>query len=117
MDQQQENIVCPSCKAQVPSYSYFCLNCGKKLRAKPLSTGVGRQIIVYLVSFFIPPFGLMHAYKYFRQEGTAAKIIGAAAVVLTIIALYISYITIKRFTDFYTDLLNGNFEQYPNFAF
>jgi hypothetical protein len=53
----------------------------------PPSTSVSRQIIVYLISFFLAPLGLWYAWKYLKQEDQTSKIIGAVAIVLTLVAV------------------------------
>jgi len=55
-----ENIsaVCPTCHQPVSPEDYFCPNCGKDLKAKPLSVSITTQIGIYLLSIFLPPLGL-----------------------------------------------------------
>jgi hypothetical protein len=57
------------------------------LKKKPLSTALSRQVIVYLVSFFLAPFGLWYAWKYLKQEDNKSKIIGVTAIALTAISI------------------------------
>jgi hypothetical protein len=80
-------IICPSCCAPMLSSANFCSNCGKALRALPPATSVPRQILVYLVSFFLAPLGLWYAWKYLRQDDRKSKIIGTVAIALTIAAV------------------------------
>jgi hypothetical protein len=80
-------IVCPSCNAQITPSANFCPNCGNSLRAVSPATSVSRQIMVYLISFFLAPFGLWYAWKYLKQKDQTSKIIGAAAIALTIVAV------------------------------
>ncbi len=56
----------------------------------PPATTISRQIIVYLISFFLAPFGLWFAWKYLRQNDSKSKKIGVAAVALTIISVAIT---------------------------
>jgi TRAP-type C4-dicarboxylate transport system permease small subunit len=65
----------------------FCSNCGKSLRVLPSATTVSRQIIVYLISFFLAPFGLWYAWKYLRQDDRTSRIIGTVSLALTIVAV------------------------------
>lgn len=81
---------CPSCKMLTYAVYYYCPNCGKQLRARPLSTSVGRQIGIYLLSIFMPPFGFWPGFKYLMQPNTKAKIIGFIAVALTIASTVIT---------------------------
>lgn len=81
---------CPKCQLPVLANFYFCPNCGKSLRPKPLSVTVGKQIGVYLLSFLLPPLGLWPGIKYLRQSDDKAKIVGLVAIVLTILSIGIS---------------------------
>ncbi len=65
----------------------FCPQCGKKIHEPPPATSLGAQALVYCVSFFLPPLGLWYAYKYLKHGGGAEMKIGAAAIMLTVIAI------------------------------
>jgi len=84
-----EEKICRYCHAPVVEMDFFCPNCGKKLKDKPLSTSVSKQILVYLVSALFPPFGLVWTVKYIRQENSTKKSrnIGIAIIVITVISL------------------------------
>jgi len=83
-------LFCPSCHTSILPAFYFCPNCGKALRPKPLSTSLGKQISVYLISFFLPPFGLGPAFRYLSQKGALAKTIGIVAILLTTFSLAVA---------------------------
>lgn len=87
MDTIPEIIVCPSCQAVASTTANFCAQCGKKLKDTPLSTSVGKQIVIYLVSFFLAPFGLGYAFTYLKQPNTKARTIGIISLVLTVLAI------------------------------
>src|SRR5438552_17873142 len=87
---QPSTRTCPSCKTLTYAVYFFCPTCGKQLRAKPLSTSIGKQIGIYLLSFFVPPFGLWPAFKYLTQKEMKAKIVGLVAIILTILSLVIT---------------------------
>lgn len=90
---------CPKCKAEVPAEAYFCPNCGQVLRARPADTGIPKQILIYLVSFFLAPFGLGYAFTYLRQPDKKAKIIGWVAIGLTVLAILSTILLAKGFLD------------------
>lgn len=104
---------CPFCKNIVPENAYFCPQCGKPLKSKPVSTAIGKQILVYSISFFLPPFGLGYAWQYVRQEGRKSKIIGVIAILLTVFSLVISFwfldVTLKTLQDQMNQLNNLSF--------
>lgn len=83
--------VCPSCKTEVSILDFFCPVCGKKLKEKPLSTSISKQIFIYLLSTLLPPLGLWPAIKYLRQGDNKSKKIGIIAIVLTIISIIITF--------------------------
>jgi hypothetical protein len=53
----------------------------------PPATSVSKQIIVYLISFFLAPLGLWYAWKYLKQDDRKSKIIGAVVIALTIVSI------------------------------
>lgn len=87
MDTMPEITVCPSCQAVVTTTANFCSQCGRKLKNAPLSTSAAKQIIIYLVSFFLAPFGLGYAFIYLKQSNTKARTIGIISLVLTVLAI------------------------------
>ena|SRR3989338_1487474 len=89
-------LKCPICKADINSGFYFCPNCGKKIKDKPLSTTIAKQIIYFLVSAMLPPVGLWWAVKYLRQTDAVSKKIGIAIIVITVIA---TAVTLKLAID------------------
>jgi hypothetical protein len=103
-------MVCSACNASRPSSVNFCPNCGRRLRAIPPATTLSRQIIVYLISFFLAPFGLWFAWKYLKQGDNKSKRIGVAAIALTIISVAITIWTMAGLynsVSHYMRLLNG----------
>ena len=94
----EENIqaTCPNCKNQVLPIDIFCPTCGKKLKNGESSLGIQKQIGLYLLSFFLPPFGLFPAIQYLRQADSKSKTIGAIALALTVISILIT-ISLTKF--------------------
>jgi uncharacterized OB-fold protein len=88
-------VACPSCNAPAMASANFCPNCGKPLGTLLPSTSFSKQVVVYLISFFIAPFGLWYAWKYLKQDDQKSKIIGIVAVALTLLAIAITIWTIR----------------------
>jgi len=65
-----EIISCPSCH-----------------QSPPPSTSLSSQIILYLKTLILPPFGFFLGYKYLRQSDTKSKLIGLFVIVITIIEI------------------------------
>jgi len=86
----EPQLSCPACKQNILTEYYFCPSCGKKLKEKPQSTTILRQILIYLLSIFLPPLGLWPAIKYIKQKDNKSKMIGCIAIILTIISVGIS---------------------------
>jgi len=100
--------LCPTCHLELLPEFYFCPNCGRSVRPKPLATSISKQISIYLISFFLPPFGLVPAIKYLQQKD--GKIIGIIAIVLTVlsivIATYFTVAVIHSYSQLLTSQLN-----------
>lgn len=91
-------ILCPQCETPVDADALFCSRCGTKLKdVSPIS--VGKQIVVYLVSFFLAPFGLGYVFKYLRRESKLEKRVGYIALTLTILAIILELWVGKAFID------------------
>jgi len=76
--------------ATVPFSDFFCPNCGKQLKDKPPSVTLWKQVVIYSVSLFLPPFGLGYAWKYYRDGDKKSKIIALVAVVLTLVSIVVT---------------------------
>lgn len=85
-------IICPHCKAPAHDTDYFCPACGKKLKDPPLSTTLMRQLVVYAIAIFLPPFGLIPAIKYLRGDSQKAKTIGVVAILLTVVVIFLTVV-------------------------
>ena len=79
--------LCPVCHEPVRPEFYFCPNCGKNLKEKPLPTDAGAQIGIYLLSIITPPLcfltvGSWHGVKYLKMNDPKAKQIGIISIIL-----------------------------------
>jgi hypothetical protein len=98
---EQPPLVCPSCQYPVLATYFFCPNCGKKLKERPLSTSLWKQVGVYVMSILLPPFGLIPAIRYLSQPDTKSKMVGVVALLLTAVATFVTvYYTIVFVDEF-----------------
>ncbi len=81
-----EPLTCPNCQLQLTDAVYFCPNCGKKIKEPPPSTSLWKQLSIYSISIFLPPFGLVPGIKYFLQKDQKTAMIGLIAIILTVIS-------------------------------
>jgi hypothetical protein len=102
-----ESSLCPICQYKTQSDWYFCPNCGKELKEKPPVISVFKQIIIYLVSFFLTPLGLGWGLKYIRYKDRKTKIIGMISIILTIVSIILMFGAAKNFIDQYAKTLNN----------
>jgi uncharacterized membrane protein YvbJ len=110
----ESQIVCHHCKSNVGPSDYFCPNCGKKLREKPQSTALLKQLLVYTVSFFLPPLGLWPAIKYLRQPDQKSRCIGWAAIILTIVSVILSVYLSVNMLNSLNEQLYSELNMYQN---
>jgi uncharacterized membrane protein YvbJ len=100
-------IKCKECGHEISDEALVCPNCGKPQRDKPLSVSLSRQIIIYFVSLFLPPFGLWYVWKYLKQKDSKSKKIGITAIILTIISVIATIYLIKEITTSISQTLNS----------
>jgi hypothetical protein len=90
------SLVCPQCHLPVQPEFYFCPNCGKALKEKPLSTSTGTQVWIYALSIIMPLIAFLAisywpGIKYFRSSDEQAKQIGMIAIALMTISTIITF--------------------------
>jgi len=98
---------CRYCGAHILPEDYFCPNCGKELRVKPVSMGIWKQIGIYLLSFLLPPLGLWPGIKYLRQPDKKVKTVGIVSILLTVISIALTFWITAIFMNGYSQMLNG----------
>ena len=86
--------VCPVCHFPMQPEFYFCPNCGKPVKEKPLSISVVTQAWIYALSIALPWLafiflGYWPGMKYMRAEDERAKQIGIIAAVLMAVSTVI----------------------------
>ena|SRR5260221_5495030 len=87
-------LVCPNCGNILVPGDLFCPKCGAKIVNQPQSVGIGKQIYVYFVALFLPPFGLIWTWKYLKASSPQIKRVGIIALILTIVGILLTLWTI-----------------------
>ena len=85
---------CPKCRTALQPADSFCPQCGEKLNEPSLTLSFGRTIVIYLISFFVPPSGLYYGYIYLKQDDGKVKTVGKIAIIITSISLLLTIVTI-----------------------
>lgn len=80
-------------------------------------TTFSKQLWIYLVSFFLPPFGIWPAVKYLRQPDEKSKKIGLVAIFLTIISLLITVWLTMNFINSFNRQLNSQLDLYQGVGY
>ncbi|MBI2591083.1 MAG: zinc ribbon domain-containing protein [Candidatus Brennerbacteria bacterium] len=102
------DITCLSCHKVISDSANFCPQCGIKLKEPALSTSIGKQILIYFISFFLAPFGLHYAIKYIRQSDHKVKIVGIVSFILTVSAIALMFWITSSFMNALYQPLNFN---------
>jgi hypothetical protein len=107
---------CAVCHIKILPEYYFCPNCGKELKPKPLSTSIFAQIKLYAISAILPLICFITISKwkglaYIREENTSAKIIGCVALSIlvgsTLFTFWYAYVTTVTMMNDLTKQING----------
>ncbi len=106
--------VCPSCQTLNDPINKFCSNCGKQLLESALSTTPSKQVVMYLISFFLAPLGLWWAQKYIRSNNPKAKKIGWVCVILTVLSILLSIVIVGSIAGSVNSQLHTNIDQYKD---
>lgn len=101
------NQRCPFCHSPIQPDWFFCPQCGKVLQEKPIHISVGKQILMYLVCFFLAPFGLVWGIKYIRNKDRKVKLVGLVCIILTVVAIGVTIGTYSVVMNKYTNMLNN----------
>lgn len=105
--EEMNALQCPRCNKPITAEANYCSYCGRPLKDAVLSTSLSRQIVIYLISFFLAPFGLGYVWKYFKQGDAKSKEIALIALILTVVAIMVMFWTTSAFMSSYVEQLNG----------
>jgi hypothetical protein len=98
----------------VRATDFFCFNCGKSLKPRPLATSFEALLMYYLGAVVLPPMGIIWGIKYLRQGNQTAKIHGAILIGITIIELIYVTIWTVNFMHTISSQINGQLNGQPN---
>jgi hypothetical protein len=91
-----DDALCPVCHLPIRPEFYFCPNCGKSLREKPLSASAATQAWIYALSVIMPMIAYLGLHywpgvKYLRSPDPSAKQIGMIAIALMAISTVVTF--------------------------
>ena len=107
-------IPCPFCSVQIDPVAYYCPNCGKKVREKPLSTSWSTQALLYLLSLFLPPLNLILAVRYLKSPDPKVKKIGIISLILMVLGIIIAVWYAIGLVRSVNQQVNQQLKQYQN---
>ncbi len=84
-------LTCSFCHQPIQPTFFFCPNCGKEAKPKPLNISALTQLGIYALSLLLPPLGLWPGMKYLREPNQSSKLVGIIAILLTIISLIVTF--------------------------
>jgi len=104
--------ICPVCHQPVRPEFYFCPNCGKDLKEKPVSVSAGAQTSLYLMSIVTPLLCFLtirwwKGMRYLRSSNPQARLIGFVAAVLMAVTTIVLTWQLAVFTSQLMSSLTG----------
>lgn len=108
-------VTCSQCHQQVRSSDYFCYNCGKNLKPKPLPTDIITQLLYYGGSILLPPMGFIWGFRYVRENNKNAKVIGIVCMVLTVIVLLVAVQATVQVINMVNEQVNSQMQNIMQF--
>ena len=108
---------CPYCNHSIDATAYFCPNCGKKVREKPVSAAFSEQLSLYALSILAPPFFIGRTWRYLRSPDPQAKTVGLLSLVFTIIALVVATWTTYVFIQNINTQVDDAMQKYQNIGY
>ncbi|MFO0703695.1 MAG: hypothetical protein U0525_03150 [Patescibacteria group bacterium] len=98
---------CQKCGQELEKLWFYCPNCGKSTQPTKLDTSIGKQLLIYVVSFCLAPFGLGWGFKYLFSKDKKAKVIGVISILLTVFAISLTIYATWQVMDTYSKMLDG----------
>lgn len=85
-----DQVLCTQCHIEVRPNDYFCFNCGKNLKPKPLPTDAVNQLLYYVGSILLPPMGIIWGIRYMKEKSQTAKIVGVVCIIITVVVILVA---------------------------
>lgn len=82
----ETSLTCPFCSAQIDPKDYFCPNCGKKIREKPVGLGFWAMVSLFGLSTLAPPLNLPLTIRYLKSPDEKVRTAGWISLVVSIIS-------------------------------
>lgn len=103
---EAKTTICVYCHATISSLANYCPECGKMQGGTVYSNSIPKQVLIYFVSFFLPPFGLRYVWQYYRKGDSVSKRIAFVALILTIISIVLSFFIANQIMNSVNQSLN-----------
>lgn len=109
------NPKCPRCHIEVKETDFFCFNCGKNLKPKPVSTEIGTLFLYYLGTILLPPLGLFWGIRYLRNPDRRSKLHGLILIAITSVEVLFLSVWSVNFINGINTTVNQQLQQYQGF--
>lgn len=105
-------MFCKFCNLPITRADYFCPNCGKKLKDKPVSMSFWPLIWLFVLSSVLPPLGILLTIRYIKSEDERARTVGWISLVVTVVALIVTLLISKSLLDSVNQQINTQLQNY-----
>lgn len=114
-------MLCPFCAKEIDPKAYYCPECGKKVREKPVPLGFWPIVALFALCIFLPPFNIGLTIKYMKSPDPKAKKIGVISLIVMIAVLVAVGISTYFVTKYVSDQVNTQVTQelkkYQNYGY
>ena len=83
-------MYCKFCGKDILENSVFCPSCGKKQLEVEQNITLGKELLIYVMTFVFVPFGLIWFFKYIKSSDGVKKRIAYLTLTITVVATVIT---------------------------